>query len=102
MVRILAINLVSVAISRPMTDLPNFGMVSSHNVMVPMRDGVRLATDVYRPADENGNAVEGRFPVIVGRTSYDKANPVIWIEAVANAFVPRGYVVVLQVKVLLN
>ena len=79
-----------------MTDLPNFGMVSSHNVMIPMRDGVRLATDVYRPADENGNAVEGRFPVIVGRTSYDKANPVIWIEAVANAFVPRGYVVVLQ------
>ena len=79
-----------------MTDSPNFGIVSSHNVMVPMRDGVRLATDVYRPADENGNAVEGRFPVIVGRTSYDKSNPVIWIEAVANAFVPRGYVVVLQ------
>ena len=79
-----------------MTDSPSFGIVSSHNVMVPMRDGVRLATDVYRPADENGNAVEGRFPVIVGRTSYDKSNPVIWIEAVANAFVPRGYVVVLQ------
>ena len=79
-----------------MSDFPNFGIVSSHNVMVPMRDGVRLATDVYRPADENGNAVEGRFPVIVGRTSYDKSNPVIWIEAVANAFVPRGYVVVLQ------
>ncbi len=57
---------------------------------------MRLATDIYRPADDSGNAVEGQFPVIVGRTSYDKSNPVIWIEAVAKAFVPRGYVVVLQ------
>ena len=79
-----------------MTDSLNFGIVSSHNVMIPMRDGVRLATDIYRPADELGNAIDGQFPVIVGRTSYDKSNPVIWIEAVANAFVPRGYVVVLQ------
>jgi uncharacterized protein len=85
-----------------MTYSLNFGIVSSHNVMIPMRDGVRLATDVYRPADDAGNVVEGRFPVIVGRTSYDQANPVIWIEAVAKAFVPRGYGVVLQVKVLLN
>ncbi len=75
---------------------PNYGIVASQNVMIPMRDGVRLATDIYRPADESGNAVEGRFPVIIGRTSYDKSNPVIWIDAVAKAFVPRGYVVVLQ------
>ena len=57
---------------------------------------MRLATDVYRPADTNGNAIEGEFPVILGRTSYDKSNPVIWIDAVARAFVPRGYVVMLQ------
>ena len=74
----------------------NYGIVASQNVMIPMRDGVRLATDIYRPADENGNAIDDSFPVIVGRTSYDKSNPVIWIEAVAKAFVPRGYVVVLQ------
>jgi len=74
----------------------NYGIVASHNVMIPMRDGVRLATDIYRPADEAGNAVDGQFPVIIGRTSYDKSNPVIWIDAVAKAFVPRGYVVVLQ------
>jgi len=64
--------------------------------MIPMRDGVRLASDVYRPADENGSALEGEFPVILGRTSYDKSNPVIWIDAVAQTFVPRGYVVILQ------
>jgi hypothetical protein len=64
--------------------------------MIPMRDGIRLATDIYRPADHLGNVVDGQFPVIVGRTSYDKSNPVIWIDAVAKAFVRRGYVVVLQ------
>jgi putative CocE/NonD family hydrolase len=72
------------------------GLVVSQNVMVPMRDGVRLATDIYRPADANGNPLPGRFPVILGRTSYDKSNAVIWINPVANAFVPRGYVVLLQ------
>ena len=74
----------------------DYGMVVSQNVMVAMRDGVRLATDIYRPADANGNAAPGEFPVILGRTSYDKSNPVIWIDAVAKAFVPRGYVVMLQ------
>ena len=72
------------------------GLIVSQNVMVPMRDGVRLATDIYRPADANGNPLPGRFPVILGRTSYDKSNPVIWIDPVAKAFVPRGYVVLLQ------
>lgn len=69
---------------------------ASYNIMVSMRDGVRLATDVYRPADENGIPLEGKFPVILGRTSYDKSNPVIWVDPIANFFVPRGYVVLLQ------
>ena len=25
---------------------PDYGIVAAHNVMVPMRDGVRLATDI--------------------------------------------------------
>ena len=74
----------------------DYGLIVSQNVMVPMRDGVRLATDIYRPADSEGNALDGEFPVILGRTSYDKSNPVIWINPVAKAFVPRGYVVLLQ------
>lgn len=73
-----------------------YGIIVSQNVMVPMRDGTRLATDVYRPADEKGDPVPGRFPVILGRTSYDKSNSVIWITPVANAFVPKGYVVLIQ------
>ena len=45
------------------------GLVVSHDVMIPMRDGIRLATDIYRPADSQGNPLEGEFPVILGRTS---------------------------------
>ena len=36
-----------------------------------LRDGVKLATDVYRPA-RNGKAVAGRFPVILERTPYGR------------------------------
>ena len=75
---------------------PEYGIIAAQNVMVPMRDGVRLATDIYRPADSDGSPVEGTFPVILGRTSYDKSNPVIWVDPIAHFFVPRGYVVVLQ------
>jgi hypothetical protein len=41
------------------------------DVMVPMRDGVRLASDVYRPA-VNGQPAAGAFPVILERTPYGK------------------------------
>ncbi len=37
------------------------------NVMVTMTDGVKLATDIYRPAGEHG-----RLPVILTRTPYNK------------------------------
>ncbi len=36
------------------------------DVAVPMRDGVVLRADVYRPAEA------GRFPVLVHRTPYDR------------------------------
>ena len=39
------------------------------NVMVPMRDGVRLATDVYR---QEGAAPA---PVLVARTPYNSDSP---------------------------
>ena len=76
------------------------------DVMVPMRDGVRLATDVYVPA-RNGRPVEQRFPVILERTPYNKTadsrsertpsieKPKTRAE-VAEFFVHRGYVVIYQ------
>lgn len=51
------------------------------NVMVPMRDGERLATDVYRPTDQ------GHFPVLMMRLSYGKEDVAIY----ANTFVEAGY-----------
>ena len=65
------------------------------DVMVPMRDGVRLATDLYFPVQE-GDPLSTPLPVILGRTSYDKTWPELWVEPVADFFAPRGYVVALQ------
>jgi uncharacterized protein len=65
---------------------------ASKNVMIPMRDGVRLATDIYRPT-RNGAPVEGKFPVLLGRTPYDKES--IGAQTV-NYFVSRGYIVIAQ------
>jgi putative CocE/NonD family hydrolase len=74
---------------------PEYGIIIAKDVMVPMRDGARLATDIYRVA-RDGEPVAGSFPTILGRTSYDKTSPQQWVDPVANFFVPRGYVVVLQ------
>jgi uncharacterized protein len=72
-----------------------FGVVIQKDLMVPMRDGVRLATDVYRPA-RDGVSAPGRWPALLGRTSYDKEADWLWVTPVARYFVPRGYIVVLQ------
>ncbi len=60
-------------------------------VMVPMRDGVKLATDVYRPAHA-GKVVEGRFPVLMYRTPYNKASQ----KGAAAYFAQHGYIVAAQ------
>jgi predicted acyl esterase len=41
------------------------------DIMVPMRDGIKLACDVYRPAVA-GQIVPGAFPVLLERTPYGK------------------------------
>ncbi|WP_271600250.1 CocE/NonD family hydrolase [Bradyrhizobium sp. CCBAU 45384] len=75
-------------------------------IMVPMRDGIRLATDVYRPA-RNGKALPGPFPVILERTPYGRnivsrselsvAEPKPKSRAeVAAYFAKAGYVVIYQ------
>ena len=42
------------------------------NMMVPMRDGIRLATDVWHPTSTSSG------PVILIRTPYSKDAPAIW------------------------
>ena len=70
-----------------------FEIASRKNVMVPMRDGVKLATDIYLPA-ENGATVEGRFPVVLSRTPYGRAASMAGCDP--KIYVPSGYVVVRQ------
>lgn len=66
------------------------------NVMVPMRDGVKLATDVYRPARQ-GKPVDGRFPIILSRTPYNKSvNPITRLDVAGRFYAERGYVFVAQ------
>lgn len=78
------------------------GVVAHRDIMVPMRDGIRLATDVYLPSD-----AEGPFPVILERTPYGKnersrseieigmRQPMTRSE-VAARFVRHGFAVVYQ------
>ena len=70
---------------------PSYGITVFRNVMIPMRDGIKLACDVYRPA-LNGSVVEGKFPVILERTPYGKATAEPW----AQFFVSRGYIAIGQ------
>jgi predicted acyl esterase len=52
---------------------------------VPMRDGVRLATDVYLPEGA------GPFPAVLVRLPYDKNGRYCWMPFLASHFVARGY-----------
>ncbi len=61
--------------------------------MVPMRDGVRLATDVFRPALD-GEPLTERFPALLHRTPYDRTSERLAEQA--RWFASMGYVVVLQ------
>ncbi len=79
----------------PETRPTEYGIVISKDVMIPMRDGVRLAADIYRPALD-GEPIPGPLPTILARTSYDKTNIWLWVEPVADFFTPRGYAVVVQ------
>ncbi|MDD7970922.1 CocE/NonD family hydrolase [Roseinatronobacter alkalisoli] len=73
------------------------------DIMVPMRDGVRLATDVFFPQ----NAGRGPWPAILERTPYDKHEArvneytqrhpqVFGREELARFFTDAGFVVVFQ------
>jgi len=57
-------------------------------VLIPMRDGVRLAADIWLPE------ANGRYPVLVARTPYMKTG--LGLNQWATYFAKRGYVFVIQ------
>ena len=82
----------------PVSILPAFTFLAAaaasaplveREVAVPMRDGVVLRADVWRPA------AGGRFPVLVYRTPYDRRHVQGAGSTVARA-AERGYAVVVQ------
>jgi putative CocE/NonD family hydrolase len=70
-----------------------FGVVVEPDVMVKMRDGVRLATDVYFPAVQ-GRRLDGPFPAVLERTPYGKRGD--GFAGPARLFASYGYVGVVQ------
>jgi uncharacterized protein len=69
--------------------------IVEEKVMMPMRDGIRLATDIYRPK------VEGQYPIIFSRTPY---NFNTWVDGKqrlreaqrALDYIKQGYAYVVQ------
>ena len=59
-------DLLKVRIEDPLISKPRFETMKK-TVMIPMRDGVKLATDLYFPGTS-----QGKFPVIFIRTPYKK------------------------------
>ena len=60
--------------------------------MVAMRDGVRLATDIYYPA-RDGKRIEGQLPALLMRTPYNKER---WGRDLVPFFARHGYIAVTQ------
>lgn len=69
--------------------------IIEEKVMMPMRDGIRLATDIYRPK------AQGQYPIIFSRTPY---NFNTWVDGKqrlreaqrALDYIKQGYVYVVQ------
>jgi hypothetical protein len=77
---------------------PKYTVRIEKSVLIPMRDGVRLSTDLYFP-----ESAEARLPIILIRTPYNKkqwrGGPQYWYAAhqsEAYKFAEQGYVVAVQ------
>ena len=73
-------------ISDPLISQPKFEVKEQAATMIPMRDGVKLATDIYLP--QTG----GKAPVILIRTPYKKE----MVEIQGRYYARRGYAVAIQ------
>lgn len=70
----------------PLLSRPEYEVDIQSNVQIPMRDGVKLATDLYRPR------ADGKHPVILVRTPYKKEMN----ELQGRFYARRGYVYAVQ------
>jgi putative CocE/NonD family hydrolase len=83
---LIALALTAIALTSPARSASPNTVTYERNVLVTMRDGVKLHADIYRPD------AEGKYPVLLTRTPYDKNNAVAFgLQGAA-----RGYVVIIQ------
>ena len=79
-----------------MDSQPDYDFVLEENIMVPARDGVDLATDVYYPTARGSDSpLPGKHPTLLHRTPYNKTE----VEQSSNFcrwFARRGYIAVIQ------
>src|SRR5438093_445082 len=68
-----------------------FDVVVEKDVRVAVRDGTKLALDLYLPARE-GKPIGDKLPVLLSRTPYNKNG----MTAEARWFAARGYAVVVN------
>jgi uncharacterized protein len=66
----------------------NYAVITQDGVSMKTRDGVKLYADIYRPK------ADGKFPVILMRTPYDKS--VGWAVGPAYEMATHGYVAIVQ------
>ncbi len=71
---------------------PKYEVRTESSVMVTMRDGIKLSTDIYFPENH-----QGKLPAIMIRTPYGKTKSELMIR-VARMFAGQGYAVVFQDK----
>lgn len=95
MIRIVALTLLHFIAASAVADRryawaePEYQVRLEKGVMIPMRDGIRLSTDLYFPK------VAGPLPVILIRTPYNKVAYRDPISA-ARHFASQGYIVAVQ------
>lgn len=76
----MGLSLTAAALAQP------YRVTIEHGARAKMRDGTALVADIYRPQ------AEGKFPVLLERTPYNRAGG----QSDAADFAARGYVVVIQ------
>jgi putative CocE/NonD family hydrolase len=70
--------------------LPRYRVQIERNLMLPMKDGVKLATDIYRPVTKE------KCPVVITRTIYDKMGKEHDYQTLARYYASQGYVFIMQ------
>ena len=76
-----------------MVSSPEYGTILARDMGMSARDGVHLATDVWRPA-RDGEPLPGPFPAVMTRTPYDRTEPQFGPEA--EFWTSRGFLFVVQ------